>query len=281
MIILLGIISGALFFGDAIITPALSVLSAIEGLKIVTPAFEPYIVPLTVVILVGLFAVQSRGTAKVAAFFGPITLVWFVALAIAGVWHIAQNPAVLSALNPLHGVNFLLGHGVIGLLTLGAVFLAVTGAEALYADLGHFGRGPIRFAWLTVVLPALTINNGSPERNRHFPCVPEHVCRLVGFCVKAHARRKIKREWPARRHEDADGRPSLGDLTGQVCSVYRTGHADVREQQPDVCVSFEKSQRRVGVSGFEHSVSRVREHIGRPHALQHVVVGNDNQGLGG
>ncbi len=158
LIILLGIISGALFFGDAIITPALSVLSAIEGLKIVTPAFEPYIVPLTVVILVGLFAVQSRGTAKVAAFFGPITLVWFVALAIAGVWHIAQNPAVLSALNPLHGVNFLLGHGVIGLLTLGAVFLAVTGAEALYADLGHFGRGPIRFAWLTVVLPALTIN---------------------------------------------------------------------------------------------------------------------------
>jgi KUP system potassium uptake protein len=158
LIILLGIISGALFFGDAIITPALSVLSALEGLKIVTPAFEPYIVPLTVVILVGLFAVQSRGTAKVAAFFGPITLVWFVALAIAGVWHIAQNPAVLSALNPLHGVNFLLGHGVIGLLTLGAVFLAVTGAEALYADLGHFGRGPIRFAWLTVVLPALTIN---------------------------------------------------------------------------------------------------------------------------
>ena len=157
-VILLGIISGALFFGDAIITPALSVLSAIEGLKIATPAFEPYIVPLAVVILVVLFAVQSRGTAKVAAFFGPITLVWFIALAIAGVWHIAQNPAVLWAFNPLHGVNFLLGHGIIGLLTLGAVFLAVTGAEALYADLGHFGRGPIRFAWLTVVLPALTIN---------------------------------------------------------------------------------------------------------------------------
>jgi len=157
-IVLLGIISGALFYGDAIITPALSVLSAIEGLKIVTPAFEPYVVSLTAVILVGLFAVQSRGTAKVATFFGPITLVWFAALAVAGLWHIAGNPAVLSAFNPLHGVNFLLNHGQVGLLTLGAVFLVVTGAEALYADLGHFGRRPIRFAWLSVVLPALTIN---------------------------------------------------------------------------------------------------------------------------
>jgi KUP system potassium uptake protein len=157
-IVLLGIISGALFYGDAIITPALSVLSAIEGLKIVTPAFEPYVVPLTVVILFGLFAVQSRGTAKVATFFGPITLVWFAALIVAGLWHIAQNPTVLSAFNPFHGVSFLVNHGKIGLLTLGAVFLVVTGAEALYADLGHFGRGPIRFAWLTVVLPALTIN---------------------------------------------------------------------------------------------------------------------------
>jgi len=157
-VLLLGIVSGALFYGDAILTPALSVLSAIEGLKIITPAFESYIVPLTVVILVALFAVQSRGTAKVAAFFGPITLVWFITLAIAGLWHIAQNPVVLWGLNPLHGVSFLVGHGVIGLFTLGAVFLAVTGAEALYADLGHFGRGPIRLAWLTVVLPALTIN---------------------------------------------------------------------------------------------------------------------------
>jgi KUP system potassium uptake protein len=146
------------FYGDAIITPALSVLSAIEGLKIATPAFDPYIVPITVVILIALFAVQSHGTAKVAAFFGPITLVWFIALALAGLWHIGQNPAVLAALNPLYAANFLANHGVIGLFTLGAAFLAVTGAEALYADLGHFGRGPIRAAWLTVVLPALLIN---------------------------------------------------------------------------------------------------------------------------
>jgi KUP system potassium uptake protein len=158
IVILLGIISGALFYGDAIITPALSVLSAIEGLKVVTPAFEPYVVPLTVAILVALFAVQSRGTAKVAAFFGPITLIWFAAMAVGGLWHISEHPAVLLAFNPLYGASFLLTHGVIGLITLGAVFLVVTGAEALYADLGHFGRGPIRAAWLTVVLPALTVN---------------------------------------------------------------------------------------------------------------------------
>ncbi|MBS0248545.1 MAG: potassium transporter Kup [Proteobacteria bacterium] len=157
-VILLGIISGALFYGDAIITPALSVLSAVEGLKIVTPAFDHYVVPLTVVILVALFAVQSRGTAKVAAFFGPLTLVWFAALAVAGIVHIGQNLTVLYAFNPYYGVNFLLHHGIIGFFTLGAVFLVVTGSEALYADLGHFGRGPIRFAWLVVVLPSLTIN---------------------------------------------------------------------------------------------------------------------------
>ena len=158
VVILLGIISGALFYGDAIITPALSVLSAIEGLKIVTPAFEPFVVPLTVLILIVLFTVQSRGTAKVAAYFGPITLIWFIALAAAGVWHIAQNPNVLAAFNPRHGIVFLASHQMIGFLTLGAVFLVVTGTEALYADLGHFGRRPIQTAWLLVALPALTLN---------------------------------------------------------------------------------------------------------------------------
>ncbi|MFY9599747.1 MAG: potassium transporter Kup [Pseudolabrys sp.] len=158
VVILLGIISGALFYGDAIITPALSVLSAIEGLKVVTPAFDAYVVPLTVLVLVILFMVQSRGTASVAAFFGPVTLFWFCAIAGAGIWHIGQNPAVLFAFNPWYGVSFLLHHGLVGFYTLGAVFLVVTGAEALYADLGHFGRGPIRFAWLVVVLPALTVN---------------------------------------------------------------------------------------------------------------------------
>ena len=157
-VIFLGIISGALFYGDAIITPALSVLSAIEGLKIVTPAFDAYIVPLTVLVLVSLFAVQSRGTASVATFFGPIMMLWFVAIAAGGIWQIGQNFRVLLAFNPWYGVNFLLHHGIVGFYTLGAVFLVVTGAEALYADLGHFGRGPIRVAWLVVVLPALLIN---------------------------------------------------------------------------------------------------------------------------
>jgi KUP system potassium uptake protein len=158
VIIFLGIISGALFYGDAIITPALSVLSAIEGIKVVTPAFDAYVVPLTVVILVVLFSVQSRGTANVAAFFGPIMLFWFVVIAAAGVWHVSQNLTVLLAFNPWFGIRFLFQHGIIGFYTLGAVFLVVTGAEALYADLGHFGRDPIRAAWLIVVLPALAIN---------------------------------------------------------------------------------------------------------------------------
>ena len=158
ILFLLGTISAALFYGDAIITPALSVLSAVEGLKIATPAFEPYVVPLTVVILVALFAVQSRGTAQVAAFFGPVTLIWFIAIAFAGLYHIAANPTVIAALNPWHAVSFLGNHGMIGLITLGAVFLAVTGAEALYADLGHFGRHPIQVAWIALVLPALVLN---------------------------------------------------------------------------------------------------------------------------
>ena len=157
-IVLLGIISGALFYGDAVITPALSVLSAIEGVKIVTPTFDPYVVPLTVAILIVLFAVQSRGTASVAALFGPIMMIWFAAIAVGGIWHIASDPSVLVAINPAYGIRFLAGHGIIGLVTLGAVFLAVTGAEALYADLGHFGRRPIQAAWAAVVLPSLALN---------------------------------------------------------------------------------------------------------------------------
>jgi KUP system potassium uptake protein len=157
-IVLLGIVSGALFYGDAVITPALSVLSAIEGIKLVTSTFDPYVVPLTVVILLVLFAVQSRGTARVAAFFGPIMTVWFAVIAIAAIAPIARHPEILFALNPLHAVEFMLHHGIIGFVTLGAVFLAVTGAEALYADLGHFGKRPIQTAWLFIVLPSLALN---------------------------------------------------------------------------------------------------------------------------
>src|ERR1700675_1421987 len=157
-IVLLGIISGALFYGDAVITPALSVLSAIEGIKDLTEGFEPYIVPLTVVILLLLFAVQSRGTARVAAFFGPIMCVWFAVIAIAASSPILRISAVLLALNPPYAVSFMLHHGIIGFVTLGAVFLAVTGAEALNADLGHFGNRPIQTAWLFIVFPSLALN---------------------------------------------------------------------------------------------------------------------------
>jgi KUP system potassium uptake protein len=158
VVALLGIISAALFYGDAVITPALSVLSAVEGVDVVTPALHEYVVPVTVAILIVLFAVQSRGTAKVAALFGPIMLVWFVAIGLPGLIWIAKDPGVLWALNPFYGIFFLLNHGIVGLVTLGAVFLAVTGAEALYADLGHFGRGPIQIAWIAVVLPSLALN---------------------------------------------------------------------------------------------------------------------------
>src|SRR6202165_1530573 len=157
-IVLLGIVSGALFYGDAVITPALSVLSAIEGIKLVTAAFDPYVVPLTVIILLVLLAVQSRGPARVAAFFGPVMCVWFGVIAIAAISPIMQHPEVLFALNPLYAVSFMIHHGVIGFVTLGAVFLAVTGAEALYADLGHFGKRPIQAACLFIVLPSLALN---------------------------------------------------------------------------------------------------------------------------
>ena len=156
--IVLGMVGASLFYGDVIITPAISVLSAVEGLKLVTPAFEPYVVPLSLVILITLFAVQRFGTASVASFFGPITAFWFLVMALGGLMHIRDDLSILAAINPVHGLSFLLNHGTAGLLALGAVFLSVTGAEALYADMGHFGRAPIRTAWLGLVLPALALN---------------------------------------------------------------------------------------------------------------------------
>ncbi len=157
-ILFLGMAGAALFYGDAVITPAISVLSAVEGLKLVTPAFEPYVVTIASVILVALFAVQSRGTGKVAAFFGPVMLVWFATLAGLGLYHISDDWGVLASVNPWWGVKFFIDHPGVSLVVLGTVCLAVTGAEALYADMGHFGRGPIRGAWIFMVFPALWIN---------------------------------------------------------------------------------------------------------------------------
>src|ERR1700742_2720529 len=154
----LGVVGASMFIGDSMITPAISVLSAVEGLKLATPMLDHYVVALTILILVVLFSVQSSGTARVASAFGPVMVVWFGSLAAMGVANISDDPSVLAAINPWYGISFLLSHGAIGLVTLGAVFLAVTGGEALYADLGHFGRRPIQAGWLFFVLPSLLIN---------------------------------------------------------------------------------------------------------------------------
>ncbi|OLE34387.1 MAG: potassium transporter Kup [Alphaproteobacteria bacterium 13_1_20CM_3_64_12] len=153
-----GLVGAALFYGDGVITPAISVLSAVEGLKVATPLFEPYIIPISLVLLTALFIVQRRGTAAIGGLFGPIMVVWFAVLAVLGIWSIARQPHILLAVNPYYGIALLVRHPWHGFLMLGAVFLAVTGAEALYADMGHFGRRALRRAWLGLVFPALLLN---------------------------------------------------------------------------------------------------------------------------
>lgn len=158
LLMVLGLFGAALFYGDGVITPAISVLSAVEGLEIATPAFQPYVIPIALIVLVALFLFQRRGTASVGRLFGPIMVGWFLTLTILGVINIAREPAVFAAVNPLHAMHFFIEHRVQGFIALGAVVLAVTGGEALYADMGHFGRVPIRMAWFGFVLPALLIN---------------------------------------------------------------------------------------------------------------------------
>lgn len=158
LLLMLGLFGAALFYGDGVITPAISVLSAVEGLEIITPAFKPYILPISLVILMGLFMFQHRGTARVGALFGPVMVVWFAVLAALGAMAVIQNPSVLAAIHPWHALQFLQGNAVLGFFALGAVVLCITGAEALYADMGHFGAKPIQYAWLGYVMPALLIN---------------------------------------------------------------------------------------------------------------------------
>ena len=157
-VIVLGILGAALFYGDATITPAISVLSAVEGLEVAAPQLQDFVVPLTLVILIALFGIQRTGTGRVAALFGPICAVWFATLAVSGLFGLMRDPTVLFAINPYYAISFIFTHKFIAFVTLGAVFLAVTGAEALYADLGHFGRKPIQAAWFAVVFPALMLN---------------------------------------------------------------------------------------------------------------------------
>ena len=157
-LIMVGVAGAALFYGDSVITPAISVLSAVEGLQVATPALQPYVLPLSVGILIGLFAMQSRGTASVGRLFGPVIVLWFAVLAFAGIAQIVREPTILAALNPLRGFEFLAARGWGLFVVMGSIVLAITGAEALYADLGHFGRRPIRLAWSGFVFPALALN---------------------------------------------------------------------------------------------------------------------------
>jgi KUP system potassium uptake protein len=158
ILLVVGIFGTCLFYGDGVITPAISVLSAIEGLEVVSPAFKDYVIPLTLAVLFCLFALQKRGTAGIGRFFGPITLVWFAAISLLGIFHIASNPEILKALSPHYAALFIFNNPLTTFIILGAVVLCVTGAEALYADLGHFGKKPIRLAWFSIVMPALTLN---------------------------------------------------------------------------------------------------------------------------
>jgi KUP system potassium uptake protein len=157
-LLLIGCFGASLFYGDAVLTPAISVLSAVEGLEVGTMAFKPYVVPIAVAVLLALFALQASGTAAIGRLFGPVTMLWFLAIGAAGLNGIAQQPQILQALNPVHALAFVTGHGMVSFVVLGAVVLAVTGAEALYADMGHFGKAPVRIAWFGLVAPALVLN---------------------------------------------------------------------------------------------------------------------------
>ena len=192
----LGIFGAALLYGDGMITPAISVLGAVEGLQVETPLFAPYVVPMSVAILVVLFLFQKYGTHRVGRLFGPIMVVWFVTIAVLGVTWIVREPSILGAINPLHGVAYFRNHGLPGVAVLGAVFLAVTGGEALYADMGHFGKTPIRIAWFALVLPALVLNylgqgallltNGDAAKQPFFLLAPEWALfPLVGIATAA------------------------------------------------------------------------------------------------
>ena len=195
-LLLIGVFGASLFYGDAVLTPAISVLSAIEGLEVGTLAFKPYVVPIAVIVIIALFGFQSRGTAAVGKLFGPVTLAWFFAIGATGLHGVAQHPGVLAAIDPVHALGFLANHAGTSFVVLGAVVLAVTGAEALYADMGHFGKGPVRIAWFGLVAPSLALNyfgQGAllivrPEavQNPFFLLVPEWALYpMVGLATAA------------------------------------------------------------------------------------------------
>ena len=213
-LLLLGVLGAALFYGDSVITPAISVLSAVEGLEVATPAFKPYVLPICSVVLVALFAMQRYGTGLVGKLFGPVILVWFAVLAFTGITEIAQQPAILAALNPLNGLAFLSAQGWHIFVAVGAIVLAFTGAEALYADMGHFGKRPIQIAWTGLVLPALAIQymgqgallmrDSSALENPFYRMFPEFwLLPAVGLATVATVNRFAGRDFGGLFHDQA------------------------------------------------------------------------------
>jgi KUP system potassium uptake protein len=186
VLILLGLFGTALLYGDGMITPAISVLSAVEGLSVATPALEAYVIPIAVVILVSLFSIQRAGTSVVGAIFGPVMIIWFTVLALLGVYHVVQEPGILAAVSPLHASRFIASDPGLAFLALGSVFLVVTGSESLYADMGHFGKRPIRLGWYIVVfLPSSSITSARVRccsTTRVQATTPFSGCRPVGPC---------------------------------------------------------------------------------------------------
>jgi KUP system potassium uptake protein len=230
-----GVFGTCLFYGDGVITPAISVLSAVEGLEVVSPTFKRAVIPLTLVILFGLFAVQKHGTAGIGKFFGPITLVWFAAIAVLGLSHIASHPEILWAISPHYALGFIFHHPGITFIILGAVVLCVTGGEALYADMGHFGKKPIRLAWFSIVMPSLTLNyfgqgalllaNPEAVKNPFFMMAPDWA--LIPLVVLATARHGDRLPGPDHRRfqRDQAGDPARlpAPLQVQHTSVKDTG----------------------------------------------------------
>ncbi len=219
LVVMLGLFGAALLFGDGVITPAISVLSAVEGLEVATPKFAPYVVPLSILILIALFRVQKRGTGDVGAIFGPVMALWFLAIGTIGIGQIIHNPSVLAAMNPVHAISFLVRHGERGFLVLGSVFLAVTGGEALYADMGHFGARPMRVSWFGVALPALLLNYfGQGALLLHDPATVENPFfewRPRGAFTRSWSSRRSQRSSRPRRSSPALSRW----LVKRSCSV--------------------------------------------------------------
>ena len=242
----MGVFGTCLFYGDGVITPAISVLSAVEGLEVVSPNFKRAVIPLTLVILFGLFAVQKHGTAGIGKFFGPITLVWFAVIAVLGLSHIASHPEILWAISPHYALGFMFHQPGITFIILGAVVLCVTGGEALYADMGHFGKKPIRLAWFSIVMPSLTLNyfgqgalllaNPEAVKNPFFMMAPDWALVPAGGAGDGGHGDRLAGPDHRRFQRDQTGHPARLPAAPAGAAHQRQGHGPdlyaVRELGP-------------------------------------------------